>query len=264
VDAGARVRTMVRMADGWTDSPGRSRRGLTAIGLSLVINGGLIAAALLLHHRAEPAPTAPSLTDIEVVEPAAAPAPPSAAGQRHGAADTNAGTHGRRGHDAPLRSQNRAPAVADPYADLAMSYETPGPDPGSTTTDSTGGAHGGGLFGDGTGSGLGAGDGLGAGNGLPPAPVPSLARPPRPKHEYRDWDYRAPIEYAGRSILIELSLDPRGSVRGARILQGVEDKLDKAAVATASRYEFYPALNSVGSPIAAVYRWEFQLEATNQ
>jgi hypothetical protein len=251
------------MAEGWLDSPGISRRALIATGLSLVINGGLIAAALLLHSSSRPQPTSPpALIDIEVSGPPA-PAPASPAHEPHGAAATNAGTRGRRGHDVPARSLTRSPAAPDPYADLAMSYDAPtGPHPGSTTTDSTGGAHGGGLFGDGAGSGLGAGDGLGTGNGngLPAAPpAPSLAQPPRPKHEYRDWGYRAPLAFAGRHIRLELELDNTGRVSHARIIEGLSDSIDKAALATASHYEFYPALNAIGAPIPSKYRWDFEL-----
>jgi hypothetical protein len=49
-------------------------------------------------------------------------------------------------------------------------------------------------------------------------------------------------------------------VRNVRIAKGVDDYIDQEAVALASRFEFYPALDDDGRPIASRHGWEFVIQ----
>src|SRR5205823_6559045 len=122
----------------------------------------------------------------------------------------------------------------------------------------TGAGIGAGLLGEGAGSGDGAGQ-FGLGN-LAVPPAPSLARPPRPKSDYRNGDFRAGRQFAGAVVRLELSIDPRGSVRNVRLLQGVDDAIDQHAIELAKRFEFHPALDDAGQPTWGRHRWEFVLQ----
>jgi hypothetical protein len=169
----------------------------------------------------------------------------------------SAGAHGRRGREAPQRSQIRAPAQTKPFADLAVHYDAPrGPDPGHGDGD-TGTGLGASLAGSGTGA-FGAG-----GLDVPPAPGSgsSLARPPRPKLDYQQWGFRAPPQFAGAIVKVELTLDARGSVRAVRLRKGVDPSIDQRAIETAWRFAFYPALDEDGAPTPSRYGWEFVIEA---
>ncbi|HSJ99789.1 MAG TPA: hypothetical protein VK932_01055, partial [Kofleriaceae bacterium] len=115
------------------------------------------------------------------------------------------------------------------------------------------------------GLGLGAGPGLGGGGELrvPEAP-PSRARPARQKHDYSRWPFRAPPEYAGAKVVLELAGDARGAVTGVRVVQRVAPRIDERAIAFARRFEFHPALDSAGAPIASAFRWEFVIEGEGE
>lgn len=245
-----------------------SRRSAFAGMVSVAIHGGLLlAAVLLLHHRiASPSPTI-ELTSVQVVSapepPPPPPPPPGTGSQVRGATNTSPGTLGRRGRDAPPRSPSRAPVAPDPFAEVVVSYDTPtGPDPGNEA-GTVGSGIGAGFHGDGTGSGDGGGL-FGMGVPAPPPPRPSLARPPRPRHDYGQWNFRADRRFAGAKVDVELTIDPRGRVRNVRLLRGVEESIDERAIGLAQRFEFYPALDDAGVPIAGLHRWEFVLlgEAT--
>jgi TonB family protein len=259
----------VREVHGLAPIAGRARRRSVISGcVSLGIHGALLVLIVLLAGvRAVIAPPAIELSWIEVVAPPPAPPPPPpATGQAAPAPSpvkASAGTLGRRGHDVPQRSQTRAPAIADPYADLAVSYEPPtGPDPGNTA-GTTGLGLGAGLLGDGSGE----GGGGGFGNlGLPPPPPPppparSLARPPRPKLDYHTWDFRASRRFAGQIVLVELAIDAGGSVGQVRVLKSVDPAIDHHAMDLARRFSFYPALDPAGHPTGGLHRWEFVIVA---
>ncbi len=226
---------------------------------SVAAHGGVLLLVLTLAGaRVARQPALVELTPIQVVEPPPPEPPPASPGhgtQLRPIASTNAGTLGRRGHDAPPRSQTHAPAAVDPLADVVVSYETPtGLAPGNEA-GATGAGIGAGLFGDGTGHGAGGGAfGVGA---VPPVPAPSLARPPRPRTDYHKWDFRAAPAFAGATVRVELSIDPGGSVRQVRVLKGVDDYVDRRAADVARRFEFYPALNDAGQPTWGLHRWEF-------
>jgi TonB family protein len=231
--------------------------------VSLGVHGvALIVIAVLAGHRVVVLREV-EVTAIEVVEPpppAPAPPPPSApagAPARSPMGGT-AGTLGRRGRDAPQRSLSKAPVAEDPFADVIVSYEAPtGPESGGET-DAAGAGRGTGLLGDGTGNGTGGVFGLGS---VPPAPRPSMARPPRAKRDYRTWNFRAQRRFAGATVHVELTIDPQGRVQDVRVLRGVDEQIDKHATGLARRFEFHPALDAAGDPTWGLHRWEFVLQA---
>jgi TonB family protein len=239
--------------------------------VSLALHGGLVLLALVIAGIRGGQPPQIELTEIELVAPpppTPLPVPgPSAPGTQSGAsASPRMGALGRRGHDAPQRSQTRAPAVADPFADLEVSYETDArPDPGPLD-GTTGLGRGTGLLGAGHGDGAGygyLGDGPGALR-VPPPPA-SLARPPRPKHSYRDWQLPAVGQFAGSIVEVALTIDPHGHVGDVRVVKSVDESLDRRAIDIARSFEFYPALTSAGEPTSGPYRWKFViLESTRE
>jgi hypothetical protein len=144
----------------------------------------------------------------------------------------------------------------DPLADLAISYDVPtGPDPG-TLNGTTGTGAGTGLLGIGTGAGNGFGR-YGDGVGTMSIPVPSQARPPRPRHDYRESVIRGSHKFGGQSLRLALTVDPRGIVRQVRVEQGVDDVLDQRAIELARTFEFYPALDAAGEPTSGTFQWVF-------
>jgi hypothetical protein len=191
-----------------------------------------------------PAPHTVELTPIQVVQvvepPPERPAPPPV----QPVAAPSPGTLGRRGSTAP-RSATRAPA--DPYSDLVVHYDAPASEqPGSQA-----GA---------TGLGIGAGptgDGIGDIQ-LPSAPT--RARPPRPTRDYSRWSFRAAGVFRGAIVRLELAIDAGGAVRGVRIVKGVDDHIDREATTMASRFEFHPALDDDGRPVASRHAWEFVIQ----
>jgi hypothetical protein len=231
--------------------------------VSLALHGGMVVLALVILGARGAEPPVIELTPIELVAPPP-PAPlampgPSAPGTQSGAsASPRMGALGRRGHDAPQRSQTRAPAVADPLADVEVSYETDAPPDPGPPDGTTGPGRGTGLIGAGLGNGAGygyLGDGPGALR-VPPPPA-SLARPPRPKHSYRDWELPAVGKFAGSIIEFMLTIDSHGHVDSVRLVKGVTESLDRRAADLARGFEFYPALTSAGEPTSGHYRWQF-------
>ena len=241
-----------------------ARRSMLAGAVSLALHGGgVLVVVLLAGTRAAPPPPPPiELTDVQIVAPPPPPLPvpgPSRSGTRAGAGTSaKAGALGRRGHEAMPHSQTRAPRIADPFADLAMSHETPTElDPGNPE-GTTGLGVGTGLFGTGTGAGAGYGS-LGDGPGAlqVPQPPPSLARPPRPRDSYSDSKIPGAHEFASKILVLDLSIDPRGTVRGVRVLQSVADWIDTYASAIARGYKFDPALADNGEPTSGHFLWKF-------
>jgi hypothetical protein len=237
----------------------RRRRVRAAVG-SFAAHTGL--AVLLVMLRPPPTPpAAPALIEIEVVPaPAVAPAPaappPTSGGSAVPGRTAAAATAGRRGRAVQVRPSE----PADPLADLSIRYEAP---PGAGT-GARGGGPGAALYGNGTGNDLGGPFGAGGGGLLKAPPVPkraSLARPPRPRHDYAHWEYRWPTEYGDARVLVELDLDAGGGVTAVRVVRGFDRKLDQLATARARTFEFWPALDDDGVAIASLYRWEFVLDS---
>jgi len=240
-----------------------AHRSKVAVAVSLALHGGVVLLLLMIAgSREAPRPPVIELTEIQVVPPPPPPPPPpgpSRSGTRAGAGKSaKAGALGRRGHDALPRSLTRAPAVADPFADLTVSHETPTlPDPGNPA-GTTGQGVGTGLFGTGTGAGAGYGSlGDGPGTLQVPPPPPSLARPPRPKSDYSDWNIPGSHEFVNKILVVELTIDPHGDVRDVRVLQGVTNWLDSYASAVARGYKFHPALSDKGEPTPGHLPWTF-------
>jgi TonB family protein len=240
--------------------------------LSVVIHAGVLLLVFVIARdhaidRPAPPPVA-ELISIDVVDPQAPrlPPPPSPRPGTLVRSNTNAsvGVRGRRGHDA-----QRSPRAPDPTGDLVVSYELGGgTDPGSK--DGTEGPRlGTGLLG----IGLGGGDDGPLGNGLgaelkippapppPPPPVPSRARPPRPAGDYSRWHESDGGQFAGEVVVLELTIDPEGSVHDVRLVRAVDPDIDKHAISLARTFEFYPALADDGVPTWSRYRWEFEVRA---
>jgi len=239
-----------------------SRRSILAGTSSVVVHAGIFVVAITFAGaRGDHEPRRTQLTPIEVVEPpppppVAPPSAPAAGTQLASAAGASAGTLGRHGHGAP-RSVSHAPAASDPLADVVVSYEAPASDVGNEA-GTTGQGIGAGLLGEGTGAG---GGGFGIGN-VPPAP--SLARPPRPRANYRHWDFRAAPAFAGGLVRVELTIAPDGNVRDVRLVKGVDSYVDRHAVEHARDFKFYPALNDAGQPTWGRHGWEFVIGADGE
>lgn len=237
------------------------RHAMLAGGTSLALHGALLMLLLLVGLHAQ-APDVVLLPPIELQAPELVPISsvpgPSGEGTLAGAGNTpKAGAIGRRGHDAPKRSFTKAPAVADPYADVVIGYDAPDTaDPGSAAGALIG--TGLGISIEGTGIGNGAGFGhFGDGPGMP---APSAARPPRPKHAYTHEKLKAVRTYAGQRVVVGLIIDPQGRVRKVGILHGVTADIDRQAIALARTFEFQPALRDDGQPRWGSYRWDFIIE----
>ena len=252
-----------------------SRRRAIVAFASLGIHGALVWLAISIPASAvmdEPRSAHVSMIDVDI---GVSPPPPREGRQRlasvsrSGApgtparahANERAGLRGRRGHSAaPLVS---APPTNDPFAELSIKYD--GVDrealrPGAGTGDD-GTGRGAGARGDGRGLGIDAPLGLGTGGLLRvPPPPPSQARPPRAKYDYRRWAFRAPQEYGGEKLLLELEIDASGRVTVVRVLESVDRQVDARAVEVVRRFEFHPALDDAGRPIAGAHRWEFVIE----
>lgn len=144
-------------------------------------------------------------------------------------------------------------APPDPYADLVMHYDAPpAADPGNRDGEHGIGL-GSGLLGDGVG-----GSAFGVGN-VPPPPA-SRARPPRAREDYSKWDFHAARMFAGATVRLELTVDPRGKVTAVRILKGVDDQIDQRAIEVAGRFEFFPALDDDGRPTWGRHGWLFVIQ----
>ena len=216
------------------------RRRLVAGLVSIGAHGVLLLVVTVLHGPVASPPRTVELTPIQVVEPPPPPEPPRVLP----VAAPSPGTLGRRGRDAP-RSATRAPA--DPYADLVVHYDAP-------TSEEPGNEAGA--------VGLGIGSGV-TGNGIGDVQLPSTptrSRPPRPRRDYSQWGFRAASVFRGAIVRLELTIDAQGAVRNVRIAKGVDDYIDQEAVALASRFEFYPALDDDGRPIASRHGWEFVIQ----
>jgi outer membrane biosynthesis protein TonB len=270
VDGGEAARAVARMENL------RRRRRATAV--SLAIHGALawLAFASLSGTRVEKPPPPVQLSTIDIdVSPRPPERPQLLAARSPGTPGTpaparsraNAGLRGRRGHaaSAPVA----APPVIDPFADLAIRYETgnraaPQPGPGAGEGGDGPGDAARGIAG---GQGIAAplGGGIGGSLQLPSAPpVPSRARPPRAKQDYRRWAYRGASEYAGSKVVLELAIDARGRVSDVRVLQGVARHIDVRAIERARSFEFHPALDRAGAPTAGIHRWDFVIEAGDE
>lgn len=233
----------------------RGARRWRATVVSVLVHAGAIALAVEFAPRRVPPATAqldPIAVEIVMPPPSPEAPPPSGAGQLVPAQPAgDAGARSRHGRGAPKHVQPRA-EPASGFSDLSVHYEAPSsPDPGSETS------HGEGL-GLGT-AGAGTGEiGVGGLN-VPPAPSPahSLRRHPRPKLPYEKWSFAAPPQFNGSHVLLDLMIDPRGSVQKISVIRSVDPEIDRRARDTARRFEFHPALDDDGAPVWGQVRWDF-------
>ena len=237
---------------------------------SIAFHGALLVLLLraVAGHVAPREAARIEVTAVTIIDPAAQPAPgnPEGAGNTSGAGNggapgamafspSNTGTPAARG--ARPRSQTRAPAADDREADVLVSYEAPrGEEPGDQGHGDGSGV-GAGLLGDGDGAGYGKrGTGYGVA-GLrmpePPPALPSLARPPAPRHDYTHGG----VSPRPGTVEMMLTIDPQGVVRNVVVLRGADRILDLRAKQAARLFEFYPALDRDGAPIWSLHRWEF-------
>lgn len=234
--------------------------------ISLVAHAAVIVALLLLAPAPAPRPPAPPLAaaiEIALVDPPpSAPTPTvhAAGGDNTPAAAAKAQPLGL--HGAAARSSIvRAPRRADPYADLAITYDGPAsPEangPGAPEGDDEGSGIGG--LGHGLGLGIGAG---GDGNGgleVPEPPRVSLARDPLPKYDYSERWVRGSKQYRGKELVVDLRIDKHGRVHGAHLVKSIEPRFDLRVIALALDFEFEPARDGNGEPMEGTYRWRFRV-----
>jgi TonB-like protein len=256
-----------------TDATGSARRAWRTNAPALASIAFHVALLVLVlrvvaGHIAPHEPRRVELTSVTMIEPAVQPAPgnPEGAGTSPGAGNggapgemafspKNTGTPTARSARPP--SQTRAPTVGDREADVRVSYDAPRGDKPGDDGHGDGGGQGAGLLGDGDGAGYGErGTGYGVA-GLrmpdPPSALPSLARPPVPKHDYTNGG----VAPRPGTVEMMLTIDPQGVVRNVVILRGADGILDLRAKKAARRFEFYPALDRDGAAIWSLHRWEF-------
>jgi hypothetical protein len=230
--------------------------------VSLALHGGLLASvAIVVAIRGQLAEHAPRVayTSVEIVSaaapvlpPAPRAAPPSV---RPAAVRASAEARGRR--EPAQRSQPSAPVVSETLADLEVHYDDPDNFAGDTAAAA-------GSESRGRRSGIGGSIGSQAEGGLAtmaiPTPSPvSLARPPRPKHDYTKLYLRAASKFAGKTIKVVLTVDATGRVRAVQLIEGVDRDLDRRTIALVNAFEFQPALDDNGEAIQGTSRWNIEI-----
>lgn len=226
--------------------------------LSLAGHGAAVALVIALGGQLR---ALPKTVLVPIVLPAASSEPPPAppAGFRPVAAARparGAGARTRAQRD-PVRAAQVAPATVRSLPDVTISYEEAAGSaaPSSTTTDAVGGA---------------GRSGIGASiASIPPAdgiahidipqPAMSLARSPRPKHDYSKLRIPGASKFAGEIVKLELTIDVHGKVRGVQLLQGVNRELDRKTIALVRTFEYHPALDDAGVAIQGTSRWDVQI-----
>ena len=230
---------------------------------SIVIHAGILVIAgwWISSPAAHVPPEPPREVDIELAPPPPPPPilpPGTAAGATHDP-DRKPAPSGRRGHQ---RQSAVLPSHAvNPYGELTISVDQLGPDSANGLGET---GLGDGLDGDGLG-------GNGAGNGRrptrpaplpdtpppPPPPPPVLARPPRAKYDYSEAVIHGSRAYAGKKIRLVLAIDDHGVVRSTHLVESVELHFDLHAINKAMKFEFEPALDTSGAPVASTFPWTF-------
>ncbi|HEX3758420.1 MAG TPA: hypothetical protein VHW23_06920 [Kofleriaceae bacterium] len=206
-----------------------SRRSTLAGSVSLALHAGLIALAVgLVGARVVDAPRQIALTMVEVVSPAPrppAPEPTPAAAVAAVPTPVVPAVRPSRAVAAPRRA-----ATATEALDLQVSYDDPNNFAGRPT-DAPDDDHGaaGGLDG---GRGIGAASRRQLEDSLASVAIPvptavSLARPPRPLHNYHQLRLQSVRRFAGMTVKLLLSIDARGRVSDVGLIQGVESQLDR-------------------------------------
>jgi hypothetical protein len=83
----------------------------------------------------------------------------------------------------------------------------------------------------------------------------SLARPPRPKHDYTNLRIVGASRFSGETINVLLTIDSHGQVRAVQLLHGVDRALDRKTIALVHSFEYEPALDDAGAAIPGTARW---------
>lgn len=140
-------------------------------------------------------------------------------------------------------------------ADLTISYDDPVAEPEPPATDPPDAAER---------SGIGASIALWRADAVARLAIPqpatvSLARPPRPMHDYSKLRIPGASKFAGETVKVELTIDVHGKVRAVQLLQGVDHNLDRKTVALVRTFEYQPALDDDGVAIQGTSRWDVQI-----
>jgi hypothetical protein len=253
------------VASGVAGSHSSRRRWMAIAAVSIALHAGGVSLFFALAPDAE-LPVAPAarqrivdIVDVVTPSPPAVVAPHTAQVGPRAHSSASEGALGRRGHATPRRTPSGEPVATDSLVDLTMSYEAPDNFAPRTGDETDGRGPGTGQNGLGLGE-LAGGLGLNADERLPPAPVPSLARPPRPIRSYPWLRFHNVGEYAGSHIDVRLTIDQRGSVMKAEVLHGLLPHLDQQAMDLSRIFKFYPAHDDAGAPAVGQYRWRFILQ----
>ena len=115
--------------------------------------------------------------------------------------------------------------------------------------------------------GTGTGTGSGSGAGADPAPVPvsiaGIKRDARPRgdYDYTNKDYPAEARRLGIEgvIRVVLTVDDKGKVKSAVLLNKLGHGLDELALARAWKIEFEPALDTNDHPVPSSVTWTFRM-----
>jgi hypothetical protein len=173
------------------------------------------------------------------------------------AAMASAGVHARR--EPNQRAASSEPASVKSLADLKISYKDPtnfvevhAPAP----SDIASGAGRAGIS-----AGIDPSVASGLSNLEVPPAGPSLARRPRPKHDYSAIRIVGASKFAGQTIQLRSSIDAHGRVRTVELLRGVDRELDRKTIAMVYSFEYAPALDDDGTPSPANFTWTFEVVA---
>ena len=234
--------------------------------MSLAFHGVAVAllAALAGTHIIH-SPSKKVLVPVDVLQPAALPAPPppapppmhAAPAPQPGGSTASAVAHAR--HEPVHRAEPVAPASMRSLADLTISYDdaTSFAAPGPTTK--TEAASGSGRSGIGAGASTWRGDGIAKIDIPQPAATVSRARSPRPKRDYSNLRIPGASKFAGETVRLQLIIGVNGKVRGVQLLHGVNSELDRKTIALAGTFEYEPALDDEGIAIQGTSRWDIQI-----
>lgn len=206
---------------------------------------GLLAAFLVGKRVASPHRAPIVLTPVEVVAAVVGPPTSPPRGTSPSAPPTpTVRKVARAARPQVQRAQPSAPASEHSLAELKIGYD----DPRNFAAKGPSSVE---RAGDAPQRGIAAGIQHGRGGSvamvdIPQPPVVSLARAARAKFDYSRLRIPNASKFAGRTIKLMLTIDAKGGVRSAQLLQGVDRDLDRRTITLASGFEFYPALDDDG------------------
>jgi len=253
-------------------------RFVLAIAGTLLIHVAFIAAAgtvIELYPRSVPAPT-PRLELVEIdVPPVLKPPPPPVPEPEPKPQPPPEPTPKARPTPAPTTRAIQPQAPTPPPETPPPA--TPSPDPGgapvvampdiapaATGVPVAPGPRNTGKVGrGGTGGGTGSGAGSGSGE-APPAPV-SIATIKTPARAKGNYDYTKDYPAEARQLGIEgdlrvrLTVDDKGKVKAAVLLNRLGHGLDELALTRAREIEFDPARDTDDRPVSSVVVWTFHM-----